>query len=45
MVFTLVGTIAIIASIAIGVAEGAIYFRKPDSAFQNEYVASRRLWF
>lgn len=45
VVFTFIGIIAFMASIAIGVAEGILYFRKTDSAFQNEYVVSRRPWF
>ena len=45
MVFTFIGIIAFMASIAIGVIEGILYFRKSDSAFQNEYVVNRRPWF
>ncbi len=45
VVFTFIGIIAFMASIAIGVAEGILYFRKTDGAFQNEYVAIRRPWF
>lgn len=45
LIFSFVGFIAIAASIAIGVFEGVIYLRKTDTEFQNEYVASRRLWF
>ena len=45
LIFTFIGIIAFMASIAIGVAEGILYFRKTDSAFQNEYVVSRRPWF
>lgn len=44
-IFSFVGYLALTASIAIGVIEGILYFRKTDSAFQNEYVASRRPWF
>ena len=45
ILFRLVGIIAFSASVVIGVIEGVRYFRKTDSEFQNEYVASRRLWF
>ncbi|MDE2788371.1 MAG: NINE protein [Chloroflexota bacterium] len=45
VVFTFIGIIAFVASIAIGVTEGILYFRKSDSAFQNEYVVNRRPWF
>ena len=45
LIFTFIGIIAFMASIAIGVAEGILYFRKTDSAFQNEYVVNRRPWF
>ena len=44
-IFSFVGYLALTASVAIGVIEGILYFRKTDRAFQNEYVASRRLWF
>ena len=45
VVFTFIGIIAFMASIAIGVIEGILYFRKSDSAFQNEYVVNQRPWF
>ena len=45
VIFSLVGFLAVAGSIAIGVIEGTLYFRKSDSAFQNEYVVSRRPWF
>jgi len=45
MLFTFIGIIALMASIALGVIEGILYFRKTDSAFQNEYVVGRRMWF
>ena len=45
LIFPFVGFFALAGSIVIGVIEGVIYFRKTDTEFQNEHVASRRLWF
>ena len=45
LVISLVGFIALAASIAIGVAEGVRYLSKSDPEFQREYVVGQRLWF
>ena len=44
-VFSLVGFIALAASVSIRVFEGVRYLSKRDGQFYREYVASRRLWF
>ena len=45
LVISLVGFIALAASIAIGVIEGVRYLSKSDPEFQQEYVDKQRLWF
>lgn len=45
IILSLVGVIAIVGSIAIGVVEGLGYLKKTDAEFQQAYVANRRLWF
>lgn len=45
LILSLVGPIALAASVAIGVAEGIRYLSKSDHEFQQEYVVGRRLWF
>ena len=45
VIFSLVGFVAIAASVTIGVIEGVLYFTKSEQQFQQEYVTGRRLWF
>ena len=45
LILSLVGPIALAASVAIGVAEGIRYLSKTDHEFQQEYVVGQRLWF
>ena len=45
VIFSLVGFLAIAASITIGVIEGVLYFTKSDSQFQADYVTGQRQWF
>ena len=45
LVLSFVGPIALVASIAIGVAEGLRYLSKTDPEFRQEYVTGQRLWF
>ncbi|MDE2685827.1 MAG: NINE protein [Chloroflexota bacterium] len=45
LIFSLIGFIALAASVAIEAIEGVIYLRKTDTEFQNEYVVGQRLWF
>lgn len=45
LVLSFVGPIALVASIAIGVAEGLRYLSRTDPEFRQEYVTGQRLWF
>lgn len=45
IIFSLVGYLALAASVTIGVIEGVIYLRKSDDRFERDYVSGRRPWF
>ena len=45
LILHFVSSLALAASVAIGVAEGIVYLSKTDLEFQQEYVVGQRLWF
>ena len=45
LIISLIGFIAVAASVAIGVIEGVRYLNRSDDQFEGEYVVGQRLWF